>query len=166
MLNKWLAKILFVAIVIVAFLSCKDNSNNYRELRANELELLDQYLSDNGITQDPTGSGLYYLEVVEGAGDSIKNGDRIQIFYETYLIDSALVDASGDYSPLEYIVGNGSVVAGLDEISTYMKPGGEANIILPSEVAYGSSGSDYIGSFQTLLMNIKIHRVYPAEDSE
>lgn len=161
-----LKKIFLIGIVVITVFACK-KSTNYQQLRDNELELLAQYLSEHNISDDyKKPSGLYYIEVTPGTGDSIiKVGDRIQIYYSTWrLVDSLLVDASGPYYPLEFVVGTGSVISGLDEAATYMKKGTEANLIINSELAYGSSGSGYdIGGFETLLMNVKVHKVYPAQ---
>jgi FKBP-type peptidyl-prolyl cis-trans isomerase FkpA len=42
-----------------------------------------------------------------------------------------------------------------------MREGGKANLVLPSEVAYGQNGKGSIPGFTTLLMEIEIHKVYP-----
>jgi FKBP-type peptidyl-prolyl cis-trans isomerase FkpA len=87
-----------------------------------------------------------------------------------------LVDESEGYTvghrfePLEFTVGRGEVIKGLEEAVQYMKLNGKANLVLPSEVAYGQNGSGSIPGFTTLLMEVEIYKVYPfprqEEDSE
>jgi len=167
---------IILALLAVAFIAC-DDDNSLEELRLNELEILDTYILENYPNVTPKESGLYYIETIAGEGDSLKLGDRIQIFYSTWTIDSLLVDESQGYNeghrfePLEFIVGTGAVITGLDEAVTYMKPGTKARLVLPSEVAYGQNGDGigYVAGFTTLLMEVEIYKVYPypvAEDVE
>ncbi|MBN1821853.1 MAG: FKBP-type peptidyl-prolyl cis-trans isomerase, partial [Prolixibacteraceae bacterium] len=121
---------------------------------------------------EPTLSGLYYIQVEEGVGDSIVVGDKVQVWYNTYLLsDTLLVDSNMDdghkYTPLEFLVntpGNSTVVEGLNEAVKYMKPNGKAFLIVPSEIAYGQDGTYGIPAFSTLLFDIEIYKVFKAED--
>lgn len=144
--------------------------NNYdqEKLRKRELEMLDNYITKNNISVKPSASGLYYMEVKKGTGDTIKIGDRIQVWYSTYLIDSTKIDSNtsfGKYDPLEFIVtaqGSSSVIEGLNEAAKLMQKGTIANLIIPSELAYGQQGSGSVGGFSTLLMNVEVYKIYPA----
>lgn len=163
---------LILASVVIAFSACsKDNS--LEKLRENELQKLDEYIRVNYPDSLPRSSGLYYIEEITGYGDSlIRIGDRVQMFYATWLIDSLLIDESSGYSngyrfePYEFIVGSsgtqGGPIVGLDEAVINMREGGKSHLILPSELAYGQSGSGTVGSFATLLMEIEVYKVYPA----
>ncbi len=173
-MKRFLA-VLSLAFIVVAFFSCK-KSNNLEELRKNELKKLDEFINTHYHDSLPKSSGLYYIEELEGHGDSlIRPGDRVQIFYATWTIDSVLIDESSGftvghrYEPLEYTVGTSSVVQGLEEATTYMREGGKAHLVLPSEVAYGQNGSNGVPGFTTLLMQVEVYKVYPyitPEESE
>lgn len=160
-----------IAILVLlglAIISCnKDNS--LQEMRDNELRLLDEFINENYPNEEPKRSGLYYIEEIQGSGDTIKGGDRIQVFYATRLIDSTLIDQSSGYvqghrfEPLEFVVGAGSVISGLDEAVNYMQEGTKAHLVIPSELAYGQNGSGAVGPFNTLLMEVEVYKVYPLE---
>ena len=108
---------------------------------------MDQYLKDNNITQEPTASGLYYIELVEGTGRSVKNMDIVDISYTTFLIDNSLLYTSNEdvakqydvfvpdklYGPIRIMAG-GSAIPGLDEGLQMMKEGGKAELIMPSSI--------------------------------
>ena len=140
------------------------------------MALLDEFISENYAGKEPKPSGLYYFEEFQGYGDSlIQPGDRVQIFYATWTVDSVLIDES-DYptgytkgyrfEPLEFTVGAGQVITGLDEAATYMRPGTIANLVIPSELAYGQNGSTgnlYIPGFTTLLMQIEVYKIFRPE---
>lgn len=158
---------LIFTVLAVAFFACQDD-NNLEKLRKNELEKLAAFISKNYEKELPKPSGLYYIEVVKGTGDTIVPGDRVQIFYATWTIDSLLVDETNGYTegfrfePYEYTVGAGTAITGLEEASTYMQPGTVANLVLPSELAYGQNGSNGVGGFTTLLMQVEVYKVYKA----
>lgn len=181
-MKRFIYSLIFI-VLAVAFFACKDD-NNLEELRKNELALLDDYIqnSDKNFVSRP--SGLYYYEEVAGTGDSIVPGDKVQIFYAVWNIDSLLKEETNGYTngyrfdPLEFTVkpaqnlSSSSAtsieeIPGLHEAMTYMKNGTVANLVMNSELAYGQNGNSYygIGGFATLLMQVKVHKVYPANPS-
>ena len=114
-----------VGVVLFSMDSCK-KTISLDELRAQELQKMDDFIAANGITVDPTESGMYYIPEVEGTGDSIKAGDRVKIFYTGMFLDSTIFDATGSYEPFEFTVGSTDVITGMSEGLTYMKQGGKA----------------------------------------
>lgn len=159
---------LFLLLIAAAFFfSCRENS--LEKLRENELKKLAEYIQNNYHDLKPLPSGLYFDKVSEGTGDSlIKAGDRVQIYYATWTLDSLLLDETNGYTsgyrydPFEFVVGTDDAIQGLQQAVTMMKKGGVANLVIPSELAYGQTGSIGIGGFTTLLMQIEIYKVYPA----
>ena len=156
---------LFLIIAVAAFFAC--NNDDFGKLRENELIKLDEFIRNNYPDVDSKPSGLYYIETKSGVGDSVKAGDIVQIFYSTWTIDSVLIDETNGYSlghrfePFEYTVGAGSAISGLEEASQFMKPGTCANLVLPSELAYGQNGTTGVAGFTTLLMEVEVYKVYP-----
>ena len=169
-MKRFLAGIILTSVAVAFFACNKDNS--LEKLRENELKILDEFISVHYPDSIPKPSGLYYIEAIKGEGDSLKLGDRVQIFYATWTIDSILVDESEGYTvghrfePLEFVVGSGEVIAGLEEAATYMQLNTKANLVLPSEIAYGQNGSGIISGFTTLLMEVEVYKVYPFNPPE
>jgi len=168
-------RIRIVAYILLPFLvaglfSC-GKDDNCTKLREKELDLLDKYISDNNITVKPTKSGLYYIEKVKGTGDTVKAYDKVNVYYRTWMIDSTLVDQNIDslgrfYDPLSFTVvpvgASATVVKGLNEGVQLMQKGTVATLIIPSELAYGSSTSSGLPMFTTLLMEVRVARIYKA----
>ncbi len=161
--------LIFSFLVIVAaatFFSCDDNS--LEKQRQQELETLNAYIDENYPDVEPKRSGLYYIEETVGTGDTIKAGDKVQIYYATWTLDSFLIDESDGYTdgyryePMEFTVGTGSVIAGLDEAMTYMQKGTVATLIIDSGLAYGQNGNGTIPGFTSLRMKVEVYKVYPA----
>ncbi len=164
-MKRFLTGLILFSIVVVFFACSEDNS--LEKLRENELAKLDVFINEHYPKEVAKPSGLYYIESIKGEGDSLVFGDRVQIFYATWTIDSILVDESEGYTighrfePMEFIVGAGTVIQGLEEAATYMQLYTKSNLVLPSEIAYGQNGSGAISGFTTLLMEVEVYKVYP-----
>jgi len=88
-----------------------------------------------------TGSGLKYIDIVEGQGDMPHLGDRVKVHYTGYLKDSTKFDSSVDKGkPFVFPIGVGHVIAGWDEGVMTMKAGGTRKLIIPSQLAYKEQG--------------------------
>jgi hypothetical protein len=164
----------FFAAIAVALFSCKDNS--LEKQRQNELKKLDEFIRAHYAEVERKPSGLYYIELEEGTGDSIKMGDRVQVFHEIYTLDSILVTATGHYEPLELTVlpptelssspNYVSELKALNEALTYMKKGSKARLIFDSQIGFGQYGSYGIGGFTPLMMEVEVYKVFPAQIPE
>ncbi len=169
---------LFITALMLTFFSCKDD-NSQEKLRANELRLLDEYIDQHYPGEMPKSSGLYYSKVVEGKADSlIRQGDRVEIFYSIWKLDSTLVyetrgyAAGHRYEPSDMIVlpptqlspniSSLTELKGLHEALSYMKVGGVSNLVIPSQLGFGQNGGFGVGGFNSLLMQVEVYKVYPA----
>jgi FKBP-type peptidyl-prolyl cis-trans isomerase len=169
MRKRLLQALLALAFVPVLFTSCDDN--NLGKLRERELDLLDKYIKNNNITEKPSNSGLYYIELEKGTGDTIKAGDLVDILYRTWVIgaDSLMlvdqnINAQGHYyDPMRFQVTpqgvSSSVVDGLNEGVKFMQHGTKSKMIVPSQIGYGQSGYGSIGAFSTLVFEVRIHKI-------
>ena len=162
--------LLMVAVAVIAVFSCKDN-NSLEKQRKNELDLLNAFINEYYPDSVPKPSGLYYIEEKKGTGDSIVPGDKVQIFYATWTVDSVLIDETNGYTagyrfePYEFTVGAGAAVAGLEEAATYMQLGTVAHLVIPSELAYGQNGTLGVPGFTTLLMKVEVYKIYRANST-
>ncbi len=167
-MKKYLVFIGIAVALLVSFSSCNDD-NNLDELAAEEQRLLKEHIENNYPGLEPKPSGLYYYEVEEGTGDLIKLGDQVQIWYTgTLLANDWEFDSNEEnglrYDPLVFIVGNGSVIPGMDEGVQYMKKGGKAKFIIPSNLGYGATVNGSIPRFSTLIFDVEIYKHTKAED--
>jgi len=121
-----------------------------------EREAREKYLADNNITVTPTSSGLYYIEAVRGTGAQADPNDRVRVRYKGTYLDGNEFD-SGIY---EFILGRGEVIKGWDEGISFMKEGGKATLIIPSDLAYGPYGYGEIPGYTTLVFEVELLSVY------
>jgi len=74
-----------------------------------------------------------------------KHGDTVKIHYRGTLHDGSQFDTSYDREPLEFTIGEGQVIPGLEEAVLGMKPGDSKSTDVPTEKAFGSHREDLVG---------------------
>lgn len=156
MMNHSTIRLFFsLTLVLVTIgIACEESSESKKE---KELRLLEEFLETNNITVEPTASGLYYIETKTGTDNQPQTGESVSVHYTGRLIDSTLFDTSTGGDPFTFILGVGYVIPGWDEGIALMKKGGEATLIIPSWLAYGSKGAgDVIPPYSTLLFDVEL----------
>jgi peptidylprolyl isomerase len=66
-----------------------------------------------------------------------KSGDTVRINYTGKLTDGTQFDSSVGREPLEFQVGSGQIISGLDREVEGMKVGDKQTVTVPAEEAYG-----------------------------
>lgn len=143
----------------------KETKIRNEQLSKKEQVDLAKYIADNKITTPPTASGLYYIETKAGKGISPKNGEMVKMHATIKLLDGTKVFSTYDRGePVELELGQKMDNAGTDEALSMMKPGGKANLIIPSKLAFGEQGRQgVIGPFTPLCYEIELVSVRSKE---
>ncbi|APX10842.1 FKBP-type peptidyl-prolyl cis-trans isomerase [Tateyamaria omphalii] len=68
---------------------------------------------------------------------TIKNGDTVRIHYTGTLLDGTVFDSSDGSDPLEFVVGSGQIIPGLDVALPGMAEGETKKVNIPCDQAYG-----------------------------
>ena len=92
-----------------------------------------------------TSSGLYYRDLQLGEGVPAMAGDSVQVHFTLWLTNGTKVQSSRDGTgePIRVLLGDNSVtaaIAGFQEGVTGMQPGGKRQLVIPSNLAWGSAG--------------------------
>lgn len=105
-----------------------------------------------------TPSGLKYVELKEGTGATPQAGQTVEVHYVGTLEDGTKFDSSRDRKqPFQFKIGTGQVIKGWDEGLSTMKVGGQRQLIIPSELGYGSGGAGgVIPPNATLLFDVEL----------
>lgn len=155
-------KYFMISGLIIAISSC--NENNKRSAREETAKIEEYLASNSSLNFDLKASGLYYLELESGNGLPANAHDTAYVFYTVTLLDGTELDSNvGTVDTLIFPVNEGYLISGFDEGVTYMKEGGKAMFLVPSSLAYGTTG-DYYGSisgYTPLLFNVILSRVKP-----
>lgn len=105
-----------------------------------------------------TESGLKYIVEVVGTGEQAVAGKTVRVHYTGKLLDGKVFDSSHKRGePIEFPLGVGRVIKGWDEGIAMMRVGGKAQLVVPPNLAYGSSGAGgVIPPNATLIFDVEL----------
>ena len=119
------------------------------------------YLTENNLTTvaEKTESGLYYIIEEEGVGEHPTSTSSVQVHYRGTLADGTVFDSSyarGEPSRFPLT----SVILGWREGMLLFKKGGSGKLIVPFELAYGSSGNGDILPNTIIIFDIELFDIF------
>lgn len=108
-----------------------------------------------------TASGLYIRDLVVGTGAIASAGYTARVSYTGWLINGVQFDTSEGKAPgyFEFLMNAGQVIKGWDEGVRGMKAGGKRQLVIPPDLAYGTSGSGSIPGNAILVFDITLVQV-------
>lgn len=101
-------------------------------------------------------------ELIEGTGAEAKKGDEVTVHYVGvgYESEEEFDSSWSRNEPFPFQLGSGSVIPGWEMGVEGMKVGGRRELIIPSELAYGSTGSPpAIGPNEALIFVVDLLEV-------
>ena len=85
-----------------------------------------------------TGSGIHYIIQRQGTGERPAAGRTVRLNYTGALLSGRVFDSSDVQGrPLEFVVGNGMIIPGLEEVIMSMQTGERRMAIIPPELGFG-----------------------------
>lgn len=73
-----------------------------------------------------------------------KDGDRVKVHYTGRLDDGSEFDTSQGRDPIEFTIGGGEILPGVEQAVVGLEPGGKNTVKLPADEAYGERRDDMI----------------------
>lgn len=122
----------------------------------------DKFLAENAKKEgvQTTKSGLQYKVIKPGTGKSVTASDMVKINYEGKLLDGTVFDSSYDRGePVVFPVEG--MIPGFTEGLELMKEGGEYELYIPADLAYGETGNSGIDPNSTLIFKVQMIEVNP-----
>ncbi|MCX5797041.1 MAG: FKBP-type peptidyl-prolyl cis-trans isomerase [Elusimicrobia bacterium] len=110
-----------------------------------------------------TASGLIYFEVKAGTGAAPGATDTVKAYYKGTLVDGSVFDASAKHGagPMEFTLN--AVIPCWTEGIQKMKVGGKAELVCPSDIAYGDRGTGGIPGGAALVFEVELAEVVKKE---
>lgn len=118
------------------------------------VEFLAENAKKEGVTT--TESGLQIKTIKEGDGEQVKAGDVVTVNYEGRLIDGTVFDKSQPEQPMVWDPRRFTVIDGWVEGLPLMKKGGQYELYIPSELAYGNRPMGDIPPSSVLVFTIDV----------
>lgn len=169
--------VLFSILAFFLLHGCTDNEPDVDPELEQEQRYFDLYMGSNfkDTIAPPTESGLFYISVYEGTGDSPGEGDWVMMNHVAYTIpDETVVDSyiknvaetSGLptnvalFGPFKFQ--NGTGAKGLTEGLTMMHEGGGAIMCFTSELGFGPKGTSLmrnVGGYKSMKYEVELLEV-------
>lgn len=149
-MKRLLVLSLFSSLFI--FSNCNKNVD-YTQL---DEEIILQYILDNNLNAEPTGSGLYYVVNSTGNGDFPNINSIVTVAYKGTLIDGTIFDqssSSGATFPLS------NVIQGWQEGIPLFSEGGSGILLIPSDLGYGNQAIGNIPANSVLIFEVTLLNV-------
>jgi len=120
-----------------AFLSWIEDFGDYEKV------LLQQFIDNKEINKTPTNSGLYHIIINKGNNKIVELGDTVTVDYEGKFLNGKFFDSTKRRNQaFQFVYGKKwQVVNGLEEAIGRMREGEHSLFIIPSELAFGETGS-------------------------
>lgn len=141
---------IFPLLALFAFSSCIKDPEVQLE---NDIDKIEKYLDDKGLTALSTESGLHYIIEVEGTGGNPTIDDEVTVFYKGYFLNEEVFDETGA-NPVTFPLAN--VIEGWQEGIPLFKKGGKGKLLIPSGLGYGLFPPPGIKKNAVLIFDIEL----------
>ena len=90
--------------------------------------------------------GIVLVIGCTGEGDSAiaNDGNTVKVHYTGTLEDGTVFDTSVEHEPLEFTLGEGTLIPGFEEAVRGMQVGQSKTVLIPVEEAYGPHSDDLV----------------------
>lgn len=137
-----------------AFLKWTEDFGEYEKI------ILKQYLYNSRLSLKPTANGLYSLVLKKGNDRKVNVGDTIVVHYEGRFLNGKFFDSTKKRNEaFQFVYGQQwQVIKGMEEAIATMNEGERSLFIMPSEFAFGNSGSStgIIPPFTSLIFEVEL----------
>jgi FKBP-type peptidyl-prolyl cis-trans isomerase len=101
-------------------------------------------------------AGLQYVILIPGTGAPALPGHQVTVNYTGRLTDGTVFDTSVGHTPFTFMLGMSQVIPGWDMGVAGMKVGEKRKLIIPPNLAYGSSGTGNIPPNSELIFEVDL----------
>lgn len=140
----------------------EEQKKKEEEYKANQEEgekFLEKFKKEDGVKVLP--SGVAYKVLKEGQGSAKPTtSDKVQVLYKGTFTNGEVFDQTED-KPISF--GVTSVIPGWTEVLQEMTVGEKVKVAIPYDKAYGVEGSGNIEPYKTLVFEIELVAIEPAE---
>lgn len=165
--------VVFAGVIVAAALLTKPTDDGFDETAVNNNQTIDLSEGETEVLKgkllndfEPTEEAkeLKVIDLVEGDGDVVKEGDRVTVDYTgAYAVNGVIFESSKD-SGSSITFGLNEVISGWTQGVPGMKVGGTRRLIIPGNLAYGEAPLGYNPGdggrpLGTLVFDIELHGI-------
>ncbi len=130
-----------------------------KRLMSLEQKTMEDYLKANGITEQPTESGLVIIRKEEGTGSVAQWGDEVTVHYVMSNLKGELLESSYEYEhPVTFKIGNNEMLPAIEEAVMTMSKGSKVSLVSPSALAFGDFviDEDLLPAYSPLKIDLEL----------
>lgn len=159
-------------IILISFtllmISCVNTDLPERTAETEEQELEEALtkLETAGYNIDTTELGVYYIMNKIGTGSFPQKNDTCFLIYTGFFLNGIIFDSSGFYytdSIWKFNYQQVSLIPGFNDAIALLNKGAEADVIIPSDLAYGIYGYGDIPAYTPLVFSMKMKDLKPTQ---
>lgn len=143
-----------IASGLVILLLCASCAKRRAEKQAEKDEqIIQEYLQNMGLTSSKTDEGLHYIISQQGTGEFPNSISNVTVAYKGYYTDGSVFDestTSGVTLNLQNVIEGWTI-----GIPKY-REGGNGILLIPSALAYGTSGSGSVPGNTVLIFDVHL----------
>ena len=156
--------ILFSVTILVSSCVNTDVPERTAETEQQEIDEALANLQNAGYNIDTTKLGVYYVMKKFGTGPYPQSSDTCFMIYTGFFLNGVIFDSSGLYytdSIFKFNYRQVSLIPGFNDAIELLNKGAEADVIIPSELAYGIYGYGDIPPYTPLVFSMKMKDIRP-----
>jgi FKBP-type peptidyl-prolyl cis-trans isomerase len=148
-----------LAAITMAVLACSAQAADPALSRAANQTFLKNFAAQPGVVTKP--DGLMYRIIHNGFGQRPSPQDYATVYYTGKLITGKVFDGTEEGMPTRFKVN--SLIAGWSEALSLMRVGDKWELVIPSNLAYGETGTPdgAVPPNQTLVFEVELMKVVP-----
>jgi peptidylprolyl isomerase len=108
-----------------------------------------------------TDSGLHYFDLEPGISGPPAVGDAVTLHFHGWLEDGTSLGGTQDGPPASFQIGSNQVFPGLEEGVSTMQVGGQRQLLIPPELAFGAAGSSSVPPNATIILEVTLLNIIP-----
>jgi FKBP-type peptidyl-prolyl cis-trans isomerase FkpA len=150
--------LLLLSVVIMGLSACKKGDVTAEQAAVDDAKI-QAYMVANGVTATKDPSGLYYKVIKTGTGAAPTANSTVKVAYTGKLLNGSTFEMSSSSSfPLSGTIKGWQIGLLKANANTLGVPNSEGRILLiiPSALAYGTTGNDKIAANSVLIFTIDV----------
>lgn len=139
----------------------------YEAIRIQSEADFQSYLAQNQVNVAPTEHGVYCWTTQPGEGEKPAPGDLVEVNYVARFLNGEVFDTTyRSDSCFRFILGNGYVIPGWEEVIPMMRVGSHVTAVIPYAMAYGDRSVGRIPPYSNLVYDIALQKITDSEEVE
>ena len=139
-----------IAVVFLLFQGCDSSDPEPVLLENPEF----RFVADTSYTVLPSGVKYFDFDIGDMTRARADSGELVLLDFHGWLQDGTLFDSSVLTRPVQFVIGEEAIIPGWNEGVEGMYLGGDRQLVIPPELAYGEEGNGLVPGNATLIFEV------------